>query len=89
MNATNIEQTGLCNHQHVTVKGNGGHMDNIEIIISSIYPSTAFMFYPEVNAHISRIGYSCLQRIFFLGLRRQLVTQNSPAVFIGASKEVQ
>ncbi|HEY9647487.1 MAG TPA: FdhF/YdeP family oxidoreductase [Chroococcidiopsis sp.] len=53
MNAADISQAGLRNHQRVTVKGNAGHLDNIEIITGPIRPGAAFMFYPEVNAIFS------------------------------------
>jgi len=37
-------------HQPVTVQGDAGKMENVEIIYGSIRPGAAFMFYPEVNA---------------------------------------
>jgi molybdopterin-dependent oxidoreductase alpha subunit len=50
MNRLDAESAGLQAHQRVTVRGDAGKMENVEIIYGSIRPSAAFMFYPEVNA---------------------------------------
>jgi molybdopterin-dependent oxidoreductase alpha subunit len=50
MNRLDAESSGLQNHQCVTVRGDAGKMENVEIIYGSIRPGAAFMFYPEVNA---------------------------------------
>jgi anaerobic selenocysteine-containing dehydrogenase len=50
MNRLDAEETGLQDHQCVTVRGDAGKMENVEIIYGSIRPGAAFMFYPEVNA---------------------------------------
>jgi molybdopterin-dependent oxidoreductase alpha subunit len=50
MNRMDAESAGLQAHQCVTVRGDAGKMENVEIIYGSIRPSAAFMFYPEVNA---------------------------------------
>jgi molybdopterin-dependent oxidoreductase alpha subunit len=43
------EQAGLQEHQRVTVQGDAGKLQNVEIIYGSIRPGAALMFYPEVN----------------------------------------
>jgi anaerobic selenocysteine-containing dehydrogenase len=50
MNRLDAEASGLQEHQQVTVRGDAGKMENVEIIYGSIRPGAAFMFYPEVNA---------------------------------------
>ena len=50
MNRLDAESAGLQDHQRVTVQGDAGKMENVEIIYGSIRPGAAFMFYPEVNA---------------------------------------
>ncbi len=50
MNRLDAESAGLQDHQPVTVQGDAGKMENVEIIYGSIRPGAAFMFYPEVNA---------------------------------------
>ncbi len=50
MNRLDAGGIGLQDHQCVTVQGDAGKMENVEIIYGPIRPGAAFMFYPEVNA---------------------------------------
>ncbi len=50
MNQLDVESADLREHQRVTVQGNTGKMENVEIIYGSIRQGAALMFYPEVNA---------------------------------------
>jgi molybdopterin-dependent oxidoreductase alpha subunit len=43
------EQAGMQEHQRVTVQGDAGKLQNVEIIYGNIRPGAALMFYPEVN----------------------------------------
>ncbi|MGB5596835.1 MAG: molybdopterin dinucleotide binding domain-containing protein, partial [Crocosphaera sp.] len=58
MNADDVQKAGLNNHQRVIVQGDGGKLDNIEIICGEIKPGAALMFYPEANilmkAHLDK-----------------------------------
>ncbi|MFM7425392.1 MAG: FdhF/YdeP family oxidoreductase [Elainella sp.] len=45
-----VSQAGLREHQRVTVRGDAGQLDNVEIILGDVRPGSALMFYPEVNA---------------------------------------
>jgi molybdopterin-dependent oxidoreductase alpha subunit len=49
MNSWDIKKAGFQEHQRVTVKGNAGELENIEIISGAIREGVAFMFYPEAN----------------------------------------
>ncbi|MBS9386729.1 MAG: FdhF/YdeP family oxidoreductase [Dolichospermum sp. BR01] len=49
MNSLDIKKAGFQEHQRVTVKGNAGELENIEIICGAIREGVAFMFYPETN----------------------------------------
>ena len=49
MHPDDVEQAGLANHQRVTVQGDGGKLDKIEIICGGIRKGAALMFYPEAN----------------------------------------
>jgi molybdopterin-dependent oxidoreductase alpha subunit len=49
MNSFDIKKAGFQEHQRVTVKGNAGELENIEIISGAIREGVAFMFYPEAN----------------------------------------
>ena len=49
MNILDIKKAGFKEHQRVTVKGNAGELENIEIICGAIREGVAFMFYPEAN----------------------------------------
>ncbi|PSB45314.1 oxidoreductase [Cyanosarcina cf. burmensis CCALA 770] len=60
MHSTDAEKAGLQEHQRVTVQGDAGKMENVEIIFGSVRQGTAFMFYPEVNAIFkARIDPKC------------------------------
>lgn len=50
MNQEDAEQAGFREHQRVTVQGNAGTLENVEIIYGTIRSGAAMMFYPEVNA---------------------------------------
>ncbi|MDB9374516.1 FdhF/YdeP family oxidoreductase [Nodularia sphaerocarpa] len=49
MNIQDIETAGFSEHQRVTVQGDAGKLENVEIICGDIRPGAAMMFYPEVN----------------------------------------
>lgn len=49
MNAADVKKAGFKEHEHVNVKGDGGELQNIEIICGAIREGAAFMFYPEAN----------------------------------------
>jgi molybdopterin-dependent oxidoreductase alpha subunit len=49
MNSLDIKKAEFQEHQRVTVKGNAGELENIEIICGAIREGVAFMFYPEAN----------------------------------------
>ncbi|MDM7937262.1 MAG: FdhF/YdeP family oxidoreductase [Cyanobium sp. CZS 48M] len=52
MNRADLARTGLAAHQRVTVQGEAGRLEEIEIIPGEIREGAALMFYPEVNAII-------------------------------------
>ncbi len=49
MNSLDVQKARLQQHQRVSVKGNAGELDNIEIICGAIREGAVFMFYPEAN----------------------------------------
>ncbi|MEB3149782.1 MAG: FdhF/YdeP family oxidoreductase [Sphaerospermopsis sp.] len=49
MNNLDIKKAGFHPHQRVKVKGDGGELEDIEIISGAIREGAAFMFYPEAN----------------------------------------
>ncbi len=49
MHADDVERAGFHEHQQVTVQGDAGKLENVEIILGSVRPGSALMFYPEVN----------------------------------------
>ncbi len=49
MHAEDAKSAGFAEHQRVTVQGDAGQLDNVEIIFGSVRPGSALMFYPEVN----------------------------------------
>lgn len=49
MNRQDAEKANFEEHQTVTVQGNVGKMENVEIIYGPIRQGAALMFYPEVN----------------------------------------
>jgi molybdopterin-dependent oxidoreductase alpha subunit len=53
MNAADIQQGGLQPHQRVTVQGNAGKLEQVEVISGAVRPGAAVMFYPEVNGIFS------------------------------------
>lgn len=50
LNAEDGASAGLADRDRVTVRGNGGQLDDVEVIYGPIRPGAALMFYPEVNA---------------------------------------
>jgi molybdopterin-dependent oxidoreductase alpha subunit len=49
MNAEDAKKASFQEHQRVTVQGDAGKLENIEIIFGSIREGVGFMFYPEAN----------------------------------------
>jgi molybdopterin-dependent oxidoreductase alpha subunit len=49
MNRMDAETAGFSEHDRVTVQGDAGKLDNIEIIYGAVREGAALMFYPEVN----------------------------------------
>ena len=49
MNAGDLQQAGLQPHQRVTVQGEAGRLEGVEIIPGAIRSGAALMFYPEAN----------------------------------------
>ena len=49
MNAQDLQQAGLQPHQRVTVQGEAGRLEGVEIIPGAIRSGAALMFYPEAN----------------------------------------
>jgi molybdopterin-dependent oxidoreductase alpha subunit len=49
INPQDVQQTGWAEHQRVSVRGNAGQLDNIEIIYGDVRSGAALMFYPEAN----------------------------------------
>ncbi len=49
MNRLDAERAGLAAHQRVTVQGDAGKLENVEVIYGAVRPGAAVMFYPEVN----------------------------------------
>ncbi len=50
MNRLDAESIGLQEHESVTVRGDAGEMENVEVIYGAVRQGSALMFYPEVNA---------------------------------------
>jgi anaerobic selenocysteine-containing dehydrogenase len=50
MNKNDVEKAGFEQHKRVTVKGNVGELENVEIIFGEVREGAGVMFYPEVNA---------------------------------------
>jgi molybdopterin-dependent oxidoreductase alpha subunit len=50
MNRLDAESADLQEHQRVTVQGDAGKMENVEVIYGAVRQGGAVMFYPEVNA---------------------------------------
>lgn len=53
MHHTDAEKAGLKQHQRVTVQGNAGKLEQVELIYGAVRPGAAVMFYPEVNVIFS------------------------------------
>jgi molybdopterin-dependent oxidoreductase alpha subunit len=49
MNPADAQKANLQEHQRVTVQGNAGKMENVEVIYGGVRQGAALMFYPEVN----------------------------------------
>jgi molybdopterin-dependent oxidoreductase alpha subunit len=49
MNPLDAKQAGWQEHQRVTVQGDAGKLENVEIIFGAVRQGAAMMFYPEVN----------------------------------------
>ncbi|NJN06974.1 MAG: FdhF/YdeP family oxidoreductase [Richelia sp. RM1_1_1] len=49
MNKHDVEKAGFKQHQRVTVRGNVGKLENVEIIYGAVREGAGVMFYPEVN----------------------------------------
>jgi molybdopterin-dependent oxidoreductase alpha subunit len=49
MNATDAAQANFTEHQRVTVQGDAGQLEQVEIIFGEVRSGAALMFYPEVN----------------------------------------
>lgn len=68
MHPADVAQAGWQEHQRVSVRGDAGQMDQIEIICGDVRPGAALMFYPEANvlmqAHIEqRSGTPAYKRV--------------------------
>ncbi len=50
VNPVQAEQAGFQEHGRVTVRGDAGQLDDVEVIYGPIRSGAALMFYPEVNA---------------------------------------
>ena len=53
VNRLDIERLGVAEHGLVTVRGDVGQMENVEVIYGAVRRGAALMFYPEVNAIFS------------------------------------
>lgn len=49
MNPLDAERAGFAQHQRVSVRGDAGQLDGIEIIFGEVRSGAALMFYPEAN----------------------------------------
>ncbi|MBW4517491.1 MAG: FdhF/YdeP family oxidoreductase [Timaviella obliquedivisa GSE-PSE-MK23-08B] len=49
LNRSDAERVNLAEHDRVTVQGDAGKLDNIEVIYGAVRQGAALMFYPEVN----------------------------------------
>ena len=49
MNRSDAEIADLSEHQRVTVQGDAGKLEQVEVIYGAVRPGAAVMFYPEVN----------------------------------------
>jgi molybdopterin-dependent oxidoreductase alpha subunit len=53
VNRRDAERLGVAEHGSVTVRGNAGQMEKVEVIFGAVRPGAALMFYPEVNVIFS------------------------------------
>jgi molybdopterin-dependent oxidoreductase alpha subunit len=53
MNAKDAKTVGFVSQQRVTVRGDVGQLEDVEVILGEIRPGAAMMFYPEVNVIFS------------------------------------
>lgn len=68
MHAEDGQKAGFEEHQRVTVQGDAGQMEQIEVIYGDVRPGSALMFYPEVNAIVKartdpRCGIPAYKRV--------------------------
>ncbi|CAN1213177.1 Oxidoreductase alpha (Molybdopterin) subunit [Tumidithrix helvetica PCC 7403] len=68
INAMDAQSANFHEHQRVTVQGNEGRLEQVEIIYGQIRQGSALMFYPEVNAIFSvpiddRCGTPAFKRV--------------------------
>ena len=49
MNPSDVKKAGWQEHKKVTVQGDAGRLENVEIIFGAVRQGAAMMFYPEVN----------------------------------------
>ena len=49
MNADDVELAGFREHERVSVRGDAGQLDDVEIICGDVRQGTALKFYPEAN----------------------------------------
>ncbi|MEO1145381.1 MAG: FdhF/YdeP family oxidoreductase [Cyanobacteria bacterium J06638_22] len=68
MNPTDAEHAGFAEHQRVSVRGDAGQMDEIEIIYGDVRSGAGLMFYPEANVLMkarieSRSGTPAYKRV--------------------------
>ena len=50
LNRLDALKIGVADHDLVTVQGDAGKMEQVEVIYGAVRPGAALMFYPEVNA---------------------------------------
>jgi molybdopterin-dependent oxidoreductase alpha subunit len=53
VNRLDAERLGVAEHGLVTVRGDVGQMEKVEVIYGAVRPGAALMFYPEVNVIFS------------------------------------
>ncbi len=93
MNRADLARSGLSAHQRVTVQGEAGTLEGIEIIPGEIREGAALMFYPEVNAIIQapvdpRSGTPAFKRVPVLvrgGLRPAAMASGAASADAGES----
>ncbi len=56
MNPEDIEKGGFSDHQRVTIQGDAGQLENIEIISGAVRSGAALMFYPEANVLMKAVS---------------------------------